>query len=71
MCDTMPALSSDKGKHYDMEKHKRKLQKVNLSITVLTDDFELNVQNKQYKTEFKAVYDVYTKRIQCCEVNAT
>jgi hypothetical protein len=53
MCDTMPALSSDKGKHYDMEKHKRKLQKVNLSITVLTDDFELNVKINNTKRNLK------------------
>jgi hypothetical protein len=59
--DIATALSDDEGKCYDVDKHKPKLWQVNLSIDTVEDDFEAELESKQYRMEFKADYDAYTK----------
>jgi hypothetical protein len=68
--DIATALSNEEGKHYDMDKHKPKLQKENLSVDVVKDEFEEELFNEQYRMGFKADYNAYPKH-KCYEANTT
>jgi Reverse transcriptase (RNA-dependent DNA polymerase) len=68
--DIATALTDENGNDYDMNQHKPTLEQVDFSTTLLTD-VEIEVQNEQYKIEFKAEYDAYMKRKQFYEANTT
>jgi hypothetical protein len=54
-----------------VDKHKQKLKQLNLNTREISDDFEIELLNEQYKMEFIADYDAYMKQKQCNKANTT